>query len=137
MRGPRNRCAHTEPAFTLRVRGDEFALCENPASSAFIPGPSPEEPKKVALPENEIQLYYQHEPPRWIDQQALKSSEIRQKSQLLEGTRKLTIREQARLQGFPDWVTFSGTRYSQSKQIGNAVPPIFAYHLFKQIFRYL
>jgi len=50
---------------------------------------------------------------------------------------KLTIREQARLQGFPDWVDFEGTKYSQSKQIGNAVPPIFAYHLFKRIFSYL
>jgi DNA (cytosine-5)-methyltransferase 1 len=137
MRGPRNRCAHTEPAYTLRVRGDEFALCEEPAVSAFIPGPAPEEPALFSKPENEIQAYFQHQPPKWIEN---KAAPIRKKStegQILSGTRKLTIREQARLQGFPDWVNFEGTRYSQSRQIGNAVPPIFAYHLFRKIFSFL
>jgi hypothetical protein len=39
MRGPRNREVDSSPSFTLRVRGDEFALCATPAKGAFIPGP--------------------------------------------------------------------------------------------------
>lgn len=38
--------------------------------------------------------------------------------------RALTPREGARLQGFPDSFTFSGTRSQVVKQIGNAVPPL-------------
>ena len=38
--------------------------------------------------------------------------------------RMLTIREGARLQGFPDWFEFAGTEYEQFEQIGNAVAPL-------------
>jgi DNA (cytosine-5)-methyltransferase 1 len=43
--------------------------------------------------------------------------------------RRLTLREAARLQSFPDWFTFSGTETQQFNQIGNAVSPYFAFHL--------
>lgn len=40
--------------------------------------------------------------------------------------RILFAREAARLQGFPDWFEFSGSKSSKMTQIGNALPPMFA-----------
>lgn len=51
--------------------------------------------------------------------------------------RRITVREAARLQSFPDWFEFAGGEESQFTQIGNAVPPMFAYNLAKSIIEYL
>lgn len=48
-----------------------------------------------------------------------------QRIRLPDGRRRmLTVREGARLQGFPDWFEFSGKLYEQAEQIGNSVSPL-------------
>ncbi len=53
-----------------------------------------------------------------------------QRVKLKDGTRRrISVREAARLQSFPDWFDFCGTETNQYYQIGNAVPPLLSYHL--------
>lgn len=51
--------------------------------------------------------------------------------------RRLFLREAARLQSFPDWFEFVGTETSCFNQVGNAVSPLFAFHLAGMIRNYL
>lgn len=134
MRGPRNRNADLDPSFTLRVRGDELALCEFPAEGAFAPGAKPENPSHVGPTTNTLQEFF-GERPAWIRGPSSLKSRAGHSRKALEGTRCLSIREQARLQSFPDWFEFVGTWSSRSRQVGNAVPPIFAARLFQQVFK--
>lgn len=46
--------------------------------------------------------------------------------------RRLTVREGARLQSFPDWFEFAGRESEQFEQIGNAVPPLLSLALARQ-----
>lgn len=58
--------------------------------------------------------------------------------QLPDGRRRrLTIREAARLQSFPDWFDFTGTETSAYNQIGNAVPPMLSYAIAECVRNYL
>jgi DNA (cytosine-5)-methyltransferase 1 len=54
--------------------------------------------------------------------------------------REVTPRESARLQSFPDFWEFTGTSRHPIRQVGNAVPPVFAgaigAHLLKEAFGY-
>lgn len=54
--------------------------------------------------------------------------------------REVTPRESARLQTFPDWWEFHGTGRHVIRQVGNAVPPLFAAllaaHIRKHVFNY-
>lgn len=47
--------------------------------------------------------------------------------------RTISVREAARLQSFPDGFVFAGAMNAAFRQIGNAVPPLLAYAIAKQV----
>ena len=51
--------------------------------------------------------------------------------------RSITVREAARLQGFPDDYIFEGTMADEYKMIGNAVPPIFSKVLAEALYKHI
>ncbi len=60
-----------------------------------------------------------------------------QRVKLRDGRRRrISVREAARLQSFPDWFEFCGTETNQYYQIGNAVPPLLAYQLARCVKHY-
>lgn len=54
-----------------------------------------------------------------------------------EADRPITHREAARLQTFPDEFTFEGSKIEIARQIGNAVPPLFAEAIAREVRRLL
>ncbi|WP_171091242.1 MULTISPECIES: DNA cytosine methyltransferase [unclassified Ruegeria] len=54
-----------------------------------------------------------------------------------EFNRCITVREMARLHGFPDWFRFHATKWHGARQIGNAVPPPLAYAVADQVIKAL
>ena len=54
-----------------------------------------------------------------------------------EEQRGLSVREAARIQGFPDDFVFAGSKAAQFRMVGNAVPPPLAKQLAEAIREYL
>jgi DNA (cytosine-5)-methyltransferase 1 len=52
-------------------------------------------------------------------------------------SRALTTREGARLQSFPDYYIFYGSRTNKNLQIGNAVPPLLSKAIAKKVIEYM
>lgn len=51
--------------------------------------------------------------------------------------RVITVREAARLQGFPDWFTFHPTKWHSFRMIGNSVSPIVSHKILSVIYKLL
>ncbi len=49
--------------------------------------------------------------------------------------RCITVREMARLHGFPDWFRFHETKWHGARQIGNSVPPPLAFAVASQLMK--
>lgn len=54
-----------------------------------------------------------------------------------EKARCITVREMARLHGFPDWFRFHATKWHGARQVGNSVPPPLARAVAAEIIRAL
>jgi DNA (cytosine-5)-methyltransferase 1 len=52
-----------------------------------------------------------------------------------EHARCVTVREMARLHGYPDWFRFNETKWHGARQIGNSVPPPLARAVARQVLR--
>ncbi len=57
-------------------------------------------------------------------------------TQWADNMRRMSVRECARVQSFPDWFEFNGSMSDGYRQVGNAVPPLYALQLAKALIEY-
>jgi DNA (cytosine-5)-methyltransferase 1 len=111
VRSDQHRGSFPFPAKTRRLPGDKLA-------TAWLPRAVTVEEAIGDLPEPE-------------GEQPKSSADLAE-----EGWRRMTVRECARVQSFPDWFEFVGAMTLGYSQVGNAVPPLYAKRLASAILEY-
>lgn len=100
------RCG-TTPQVEIETDGEEAGLPNHDPPEDQSLGPTADQPSVTITSRNQLQARNQG------GQLPMNARDVR----------RLTVREAARLQSFPDWFVFKGTKTEQLKQVGNAVPP--------------
>jgi len=111
----------------LNLNEPSYTITDNHGNTNLIPNHNYFELSQVRNPLNSggnSNFYKSNEPARTITTipHKIMASNLMQ-------YRRLTVRECARLQSFPDEFIFFGSLTSQYKMVGNAVPPLMAYKL--------
>ncbi len=126
---------------SLHVRGARNPDFYNPIVSASEPGPTvtSSEPPELSIGGHEPN-HKPASPTHTMSMRVAPSptivSEADNVQPWIDGVRRMTVRECARVQSFPDWFEFSGSQADGYRQVGNAVPPLYAKRLAEAILEY-
>ena len=134
----------TSAPFVANHEANTARISEKHAmSKRFAPSPSPS-PTIVSEAANVVPIIiaarnadYANKPRSSSNSSvAVVSSEPPELSMAGGGIRRMTVRECARVQSFPDWYEFPESQSEAYRLVGNAVPPLYARQLAEAIAEY-